>query len=292
MIIIEEKYFSIWISLINNLGMKQYKKLIKYFGAKKNLWNAKKSDILKINGINEKLADLITNKEIKKDILRHYKYMEENSIDIISIEDVRYPDLLRNISSPPLNLYIKGNKDILGNISIGIVGCRDATNYGRKVAFDFAYNLAENKINIVSGLARGIDSYAHLGALKANGITIAVLGNGLDMVYPSENKNLAKDILELNGAIISEFPLGTPPKKENFPRRNRIISGLCNGVLVVEAKKQSGTTITIDFALEQGRDVFVIPGNIYSVNSYGTNDIIKQGGKLVTEWNEIIEEYN
>lgn len=272
--------------------MKQYKKLIKYFGAKKNLWNAKKSDILKINGINEKLADLITNKEIKKDILRHYKYMEENSIDIISIEDVRYPDLLRNISSPPLNLYIKGNKDILGNISIGIVGCRDATNYGRKVAFDFAYNLAENKINIVSGLARGIDSYAHLGALKANGITIAVLGNGLDMVYPSENKNLAKDILELNGAIISEFPLGTPPKKENFPRRNRIISGLCNGVLVVEAKKQSGTTITIDFALEQGRDVFVIPGNIYSVNSYGTNDIIKQGGKLVTEWNEIIEEYN
>lgn len=214
--------------------------------------------------------------------------MKKNNIDIISIEDKQYPNILKEIYDPPICLYIRGNKEILNNKSISIVGCRKATDYGRKVARDFAYNISKQDINIISGLAIGIDSEAHLGAVEANKKTIAVLGNGLDTIYPKENINLSQKILDSGGTIISEYPLGTKPKKENFPARNRIISGMSSGLLVVEAKEKSGTLITVDFALEQGRDVFVIPGNIVSENSVGTNDLIKQGAKLVTDWRECI----
>ena len=215
--------------------------------------------------------------------------MKKNNIDIISIEDKQYPNILKEIYDPPICLYIRGNKEILNNKSISIVGCRKATDYGRKVARDFAYNISKQDINIISGLAIGIDSEAHLGAVEANKKTVAVLGNGLDTIYPKENIILSQKILDSGGAIISEYPLGIKPKKENFPARNRIISGMSNGLLVVEAKEKSGTLITVDFALEQGRDVFVVPGNIVSENSVGTNDLIKQGAKLVTEWRECIE---
>lgn len=215
--------------------------------------------------------------------------MKKNNIDIISIEDKQYPYILKEIYDPPICLYIRGNKEILNNKSISIVGCRKATDYGRKVARDFAYNISKQDINIISGLAIGIDSEAHLGAVEANKKTIAVLGNGLDTIYPKENINLSQKILDSGGTIISEYPLGTKPKKENFPARNRIISGMSNGLLVVEAKEKSGTLITVDFALEQGRNVFVVPGNIVSENSAGTNDLIKQGAKLVTDWRECIE---
>mgnify|MGYP004701831217 CR=1 FL=1 len=214
--------------------------------------------------------------------------MKKNNIDIISIEDKQYPNILKEIYDPPICLYIRGNKEILNNKSISIVGCRKATDYGRKVARDFAYNISKQDINIISGLAIGIDSEAHLGAVEANKKTIAVLGNGLDTIYPKENINLSQKILDSGGTIISEYPLGTKPKKENFPARNRIISGMSNGLLVVEAKEKSGTLITVDFALEQGRDVFVVPGNIVSENSAGTNDLIKQGAKLVTDWRECV----
>lgn len=215
--------------------------------------------------------------------------MKKNNIDIISIEDKQYPNILKEIYDPPICLYIRGNKEILNNKSISIVGCRKATDYGRKVARDFAYNISKQDINIISGLAIGIDSEAHLGAVEANKKTVAVLGNGLDTIYPKENINLSQKILDSGGAIISEYPLGIKPKKENFPARNRIISGMSNRLLVVEAKEKSGTLITVDFALEQGRDVFVVPGNIISENSAGTNDLIKQGAKLVTDWRECIE---
>ena len=214
--------------------------------------------------------------------------MEKNLIDIISIQDREYPQLLKEIYAPPIFLYIKGNKKILNNKSIAIIGCREASNYGLSVANQFAYNLSKQNINIISGLARGIDSEAHLGAIRANKTTIAVLGNGLDTIYPKENNKLVQNILNSGGTIISEYPLGTNPKKENFPARNRIISGMSKGLLVVEAKEKSGTLITVDFALEQGRDVFVIPGNINSKNSFGTNELIKQGAKLVTRWDECI----
>ena len=178
-------------------------------------------------------------------------------------------------------------KEILNNKSIGIVGCRECTDYGKKATKYFAYNLSKENINIVSGLAKGVDSYAHWGTLSTVGKTIAVVGNGLDNVYPVENKELLYRILKKGGSIISEYPLGTRPEKMNFPARNRIISGMSKGVIVIEAKEKSGTLITVDFALEQGRDVYVIPGNINSVNSVGTNELIKQGAKLVTTYDEI-----
>ena len=213
--------------------------------------------------------------------------MQKNNIDILNIRDKQYPKMLKEIYDPPISLYIIGNKKILNNVSIAIVGCREATEYGKKSAKYFAYNLSKNGINIVSGLAKGIDSYSHIGTLQNEGKTIAVIGNGLDMIYPSENIWIAKKIIKTGGAIISEYPLGTKPEKMNFPARNRIISGMSKGIIVVEAKEKSGTLITVDFALEQGRDVYVVPGNINSINSIGTNELIKQGAKMVTTYDEI-----
>lgn len=288
---IEEKKYKVWISLIKNLGIKRYQNLIHFFGSRENLWSASKEQLLKIEGIGEKLSQTISSKQIKKDVLRHLKYLEKHNIDIISIEDKDYPLLLKELSNPPVCLYIIGRKEILNNPSIAIVGCRDCTEYGKDVANKFSYNLSKSGFNVVSGLARGIDTCAHLGAIKAKGKTIAVLGNGIDTIFPKENTKLAEIIIETGGAIISEYPLGTKPDRENFPARNRIVSGLCNGILVVEAKPRSGTMITVNFALDQGRDVFVVPGNIDSVSSMGTNELIKQGAKLVTNYGEVVEEY-
>lgn len=185
-----------------------------------------------------------------------------------------------------------GNKEILNNKNIAIVGCRESSNYGNKNSYNIAYELSKQNINIVSGLAKGIDANAHVGSImaKSNGKTIAVLGNGLDIIYPKENKKIAMEIIKNGGAIISEYSLGTMPEKQNFPLRNRIISGISNGVVVVEAKEKSGTLITVDFALEQGRNVYCVPGNIDSDNSYGTNNLIKQGAKVFTEINDILED--
>ena len=242
-------------------------------------------------GINENIATLLANDLIKKDVKRHLLFMERHKIKIISIQDKLYPTLLKTIYGAPIVIYIRGDEKILNDPCLAIVGCRKASIYGKKVAKDFAYNLSKDGFTIVSGLAKGIDSCAHIGTIEARRKTIAVLGNGLDTIYPKENLKLSEKILEYGGAIISEYPLGTEPKKENFPARNRIISGLSNGILVVEAKEKSGTLITTDFALDQGRDVFVIPGNIDSENSFGTNELIKQGAKLVTNCEEIVEEY-
>ena len=287
---IEEKYYKIWITLIKGIGIKRYINLIKKFKTIKNIFSASVKDLENIQLIDEKLIQNILNPQNKILAKKHLVYMEKNNIDIISIEDVEYPLKLVSIYNPHICLYIKGNKEIFKEKSIGIIGFRECTQYGKEIAQKFSYNLAKNKINIVSGLARGIDSEAHLGATYAKGWTTAVLGNGLDTVYPKENYYLVDKILRNDGAIISEYPIGAKPEKMNFPARNRIISGISDGLLVVEAKKKSGTLITVDFALEQGRDVFLVPGNINSLNSEGTNDLIKQGGRLVTCYEDILEE--
>lgn len=201
-----------------------------------------------------------------------------------------YPQKLNKIYAPPAKLYVLGDETILNKPAIAIIGCRDASSYGKKVAFQFAYELAKRGIVVVSGLARGIDIYSHLGAVKANGKTIAVLGSGFKHIYPAEHKNFCRQILKNGGAIITEYEEHERPAKMHFPARNRIISGLSEGVLVVEAKQKSGTLITVDYALDQGKDVFVVPGNITSDQSYGTNDLLKQGAKLVTNVDEIIQE--
>lgn len=241
--------------------------------------------------------------------------IKTNQIQVIHIKDENYPQLLKQIYNPPKEIYVIGNKEILKEKSIAIVGCRDATEYGKKAAKYFAYKLAKKGIHIISGLAKGVDSYAHIGAITAQSVdnypqtklsnsktvesypqqpelpqigkTIAVFGCGLNTIYPKENIELAKEIIKTGGTIISEYPLGTKPEKNNFPQRNRIISGLSQGVLVIEAKEKSGSLITADFALEQGKEVYAVPGNINSLYSVGTNMLIKQGAKLVTHYSEI-----
>ena len=212
-----------------------------------------------------------------------------SKIQLLSIENPKYPMLLRQIYDPPKFLYVLGNVNILNNLSVAIVGCREASQYGKSCAKYFAYNLAQQEINIVSGLAKGIDSFSHIGAIDTKGKTIAVIGSGLDVIYPKENEILAKQILANGGTIISEYPLGTKPNKNNFPARNRIISGLSRGVIIVEAKEKSGSLITANFALEQGREVFAVPGNINSINSIGTNNLIKDGAIPVCNYSDVLQ---
>ena len=274
--------------MIGGLGYKTYEKLIKKFKNMQGIWNASKEELQSAK-IKTNVIENILDKKIRNIIKKHLNFMRMNDIDIIYIEDKEYPEKLKQIYDPPICLYIKGNKEILNNKSIAIIGCRDYSEYGKYNAIRFSNELAKNKINIVSGLAKGIDSFAHFGAIKAKEKTVAVLGNSLDMIYPSENKKLAEEIIKTGGALISEYALGTKPSKYTFPARNRIISGMSEGVLVIEAKEKSGTLITVDFALEQGREVYAIPGNIYSQNSIGTNEIIKQGAIVVTEVEDMLK---
>ena len=213
-----------------------------------------------------------------------------NIIKKILIEDKEYPQILREIHKPPKAIYAVGDISILNMEAIAIIGSRDCTLYGKEATKYFAYNLAKEGIAIISGLARGIDAEAHIGCLGAGGKTIAVLGSGLDNIYPKENIELCRKIIEKGGCIISEYPVGTKIERWNFVERNRIISGMSKGVLVVEAKEKSGTLNTVDFALEQGRDVYVVPGNINSENSVGTNHLIKQGAKIVVNYRDILQE--
>jgi DNA processing protein len=215
--------------------------------------------------------------------------MQSAGVQAICIEDEKYPQILKEIADAPLVLYIKGSPECLVSPAVAIVGSRRASLYGMGMAQVFAAKLAESGLTVVSGMARGIDTAAHQGAIKAGGVTIAVLGCGLNYVYPPENDLLAKSIFK-TGAVISEFPMETPPASFNFPRRNRIISGLSRGVLVVEAALKSGALITSDFALEQGREVFALPGKIGDSSSQGTNKLIQQGAKLTTSVEDILTE--
>lgn len=211
-------------------------------------------------------------------------------IEEISIKNKEYPNQLKNIYDPPTKLYVLGNKSILNQRNFAIVGSRKATQYGKKVAMQISKELAENGLNVVSGLAIGIDSYAHLGCLqvKGTGKTIAVLGSGLDVIYPKENRKLAEQIINSGGCIISEYPVGSKIEKNNFPQRNRIISGLSEGILVVEASQKSGALITAEFGAEQGREIFAIPGDINREQSEGCNLLIKDGANVVTSSQDII----
>ncbi len=283
---LENKRYWIWLSLIKNLGSKRKLRLLELYKTPEEIYKLTKEELMNINGIGEAIANDIMISKNEEILNYHIKYMKESNINIININEREYPQVLKEIYDPPISLYVKGNIEKLNNKNIGIVGCRECTTYGKKSAEYFAYNLSKQNINIVSGLAKGIDSYAHLGSLNT-GNTIAVLGNGLDIIYPKENLELANEIIKRGGTIISEYPCGTKPDKMKFPARNRIISGISSGIIVIEAKEKSGTLITVDFALEQGRDVFVVPGNINSINSVGTNDLIKQGARLVTTYEDI-----
>lgn len=257
----------IWFSRINKIGAMAQKKLLDKYKNPEIIWNLTEKELQQNKYINRQSIEIILNKEFKKNLKAYEAYMDKNGITMITIEDKVYPDKLKNMYDSPVVLYVKGNYKILNNKAIAIIGSRNCTNYGKQMAQKFAYNLSKQKINIVAGLANGIDTYAHIGTIKAGEKTIAVIGSGLNEIYPYENKKVAEKIIELGGAIISEYVIGTKPEKLNFPARNRIISGLSEGVLVVEAREKSGTFITVDFALDQGKNVYAIPGNINNPTS-------------------------
>lgn len=217
-------------------------------------------------------------------------------IEEISIHSKEYPEQLKNIYDPPQKLYILGNKEILKQKGIAVVGTRNATEYGKRIALEISKDLSLNGINIISGLALGIDTCAHIGNLKAqnssnfNGKTIAVLGSAINEIYPNQNIELAKRIIKTGGCILSEYPIGTKIEKKNFPQRNRIISGLSDGILVVEADEKSGALITANFGLEQGKEIFAIPGDITRGQSRGCNQLIRDGAKITLSSREILEE--
>ena len=252
------KYW-IWLSKIGSLGSIRKQKLLEKFNNPIGIWNAKKEDLLKVEGIGENVAEEILNNKYRIGLDKDIKRMKEENIELISICDKDYPDYLKQIYDKPISLYVKGNKKILNEFSLAIIGCRENSNYGKEVAMAVTKGIVNKKIITISGLARGIDSIAHKETLKQKGKTIAVIGSGLDIIYPSENTNLVKEIIKNDGVIISEYPLGTKPAKIHFPARNRIISAISSGVIVIEAKKKSGTMTTVDFALEQGKNVFSIP---------------------------------
>ncbi|NQT23051.1 MAG: DNA-protecting protein DprA [Candidatus Omnitrophica bacterium] len=220
---------------------------------------------------------------------KEIELIEKLGIKVITIDDKEYPSNLKHIYNPPKVLYVKGKIVPKDHYSIAVVGARKSSTYGRETAARLARELAEKSITVVSGMARGIDTYAHRGALESGGRTIAVLGCGINIIYPPENKSLMEEISK-SGAVISEFPINTPPLRRNFPMRNRIISGLSFGVVVVEAAEKSGSLITASLALEQGREVFSVPGRVDTRLSRGTLALIKEGAKLVENVDDILEE--
>ena len=281
----------IWLSRLEKIGSIKLQNLLNQFKTPKNIWCATKEDLIKVQGIGETLANTILDTKYKENLDKYENYMRKNNIQLITIFDKYYPEKLKQIYDKPIVLYVKGNKEILNNFSLAIIGCRENTKYGEIVARKITEDIVKEGIVTISGLAKGIDSIAHTSTLNAKGKTIAVIGSGLDEIYPKENIELANKIIDKGGIIVSEYIVGTKAQKMNFPARNRIISGMSSGIIVIEANKKSGTMITVDFALEQGKEIFAVPGNITSKNSEGTNELIKQGAKLVTDAQDIIEEY-
>jgi DNA processing protein len=285
-----EEDIQFWLGLtrLEGLGVRGAHKLIEHFSSPRAVYTASLTE-LESCAIPAHVAQAIFAQTGLKEAERELEAAGKAECRLLSFASDDYPPLLRQIPDAPLVLYVRGNAKVLAQHAVAIVGTRHPTAYGTQVAHRLARDLAERQLVIVSGLARGIDSAAHHGALEAKGRSVAVFGSGVDVVYPSENKRLAEKIIE-TGAVVSEFPLGTAPTPENFPIRNRIISGLSLGVMVVEAAEYSGSLITARLAVDQNREVFAVPGNITSAQSFGPNHLIKQGAKLVDQWVDVIEE--
>jgi DNA processing protein len=289
---LSNKEIKYWVgfSLIPGIGRVRLTQLQTYFGNLENAWKASQSE-LKKTGIDSGSIQGIASARPKISLEEEMEKLESYGVKVLTYLDAEYPARLKEIYDFPPLLYMRGSLLPQDEWSLAVVGTRRATVYGRQVAEEIVADLARNKITIVSGLAKGIDSVAHNTALEAGGRSLAIFACGLDSVYPSENANLARKIMQ-QGALISEYPLGTKPKAEHFPRRNRIMSGLSLGTLVIEAGEDSGAMITAQLALEQNREVFAIPGSILSPSSKGTNKLIQEGAKLVSNYRDILEELN
>jgi DNA processing protein len=286
----EVKYW-IGFNLVSGIGPARFKRLLAYFGDPAAAWHASTAELQSAGLDSGSTGSLLAARE-KLDLDEELERVRAEGAHAITWEDERYPPRLLQIHDAPPVLYVKGEIEPRDEWAVAVVGTRSATRYGKQTVDEIAEDLARSGITVVSGLARGIDSLGHRAALRAGGRTIAVLGCGIDVVYPPEHRDLARSVVE-RGALVTEYPLGTKPEAGNFPARNRIISGLSLGTLVVEAGKRSGALITADYALEQGREVFAIPGDVHSRKSEGTNRLIQDGAaKLVISVQDILEELN
>ena len=281
-----------WISLnmTPGVGPRASAKLLEKFGSAENVFHATRRDLESLR-LKPATIESIIKREFHEKAETELENVKKSGGDVLILDDGSYPYLLREIADPPITLYVRGNWQACFEAPcIGVVGSRRCSTYGENAATFLARDLAERGVCIVSGFARGIDSAAHRAAIAGKGKTIAVLGTGINQVYPRENAKLVDQILDNGGAIVSQFPLETPPIPENFPYRNRVISGLSLGVLIVEASERSGSLITARLAMEQNREVFAVPGNISSKNSFGTNYLIKSGAKLAQQWQDVVLE--
>ena len=284
----EEELHWLALRLVPGLGSRTAGKLLERFRTPQAIFRASRSE-LEGAGVSGSVAQSIASGCAFEDAAGQHEKMAQVGATLVALSDPRYPPALREIFDPPILLFARGRVELLQSVTLGVVGTRRPTPYGLAVAERLSADLAHAGLTIASGMARGIDSAAHKGALAAGGNTIAVLGCGADVVYPSENRKLAAEIAA-KGLMVSEFPMGATAFPQNFPIRNRIISGVSAGVLVVEGAQYSGSAITAKLALDQGREVFAVPGNITSKPSWGPNLLIKQGAKLVQDWNDVIAE--
>lgn len=289
-----EKYrYEIWLSVIDGVGAKKYKSLCDYFGSAQRVYeNADKRMLTSVRGLSDALAGKIETAVHDGSLERNLEQLYASDVDVYVVGSDEYPQMLYDIIDSPPVLYSKGCMSLTDiDRSIGIVGTRRCTRYGRRVTEQLSEQLASESVVVISGMARGIDTHAHIGALNGGGFTVAVFGCGVDVIYPPENRRLYEQIMN-SGAIVSEFFPGMQPVAANFPARNRIISALSRGILVVESEKKGGSLITADFALDQGKDVFAVPGNIDIPSSEGCNALIRNGAIPVTCCVDILAEYN
>ena len=277
------------ISLTQGLGPTKSRKLVEHFGSPEAVFRASLTE-LESTGIQAVSAQSIASGKSAELAREEIARAASAEVTLVSMDDPSYPPRLKEIYDPPLILYVRGNPEVLTKPGIAMVGTRHPTPYGSGMAERLGCDLAEQGLVIISGMARGVDTASHRGAISAKGKTVALFGTGVDVIYPKENSRLSEQILALGGALISEFRLGTFAAPQNFPIRNRILSGMSVGVLVVEAAEYSGTRITARCALEQNRDVFAVPGNVTNKNSWGPNTLIKQGAKLVATWEDVWED--
>ena len=279
----------IHFNLIQGVGLKTVQVLRDVFGSAERALRATPNELAKVDGLSPAMREVLIHKPVLYPIERELELIETYGCRVLTLYDDTYPTPLKEIDTPPLILYVRGELTPEDSLSISLVGSRNAKDYGRKVGYRLSYQLAQRGLTVVSGFAKGIDTSAHRGALEAGGRTIAVMGNGLSFVYPATNRALVEKI-EASGALISEFPIEVKPKPRNFPRRNRIISGLTLGTVVVEASNRSGALITARLAGEQGREVFAVPGEIFSELSTGTHRLINDGAKLISTVDDLLNE--
>ena len=277
------------LSLTPGLGPTKARKLAEHFGSTEGVFRASLTE-LESTGIQAVSAQSLATGKSMELAREELARAADAGVTVVSIADATYPPRLKEIYDPPAMLYIRGAAEVLTKPGIAVVGTRHPTPYGSGMAERLACDLAAHGLVIISGMARGVDTASHRGAISAKGKTVAVFGTGVDVIYPKENCRLSEQILAFGGALIAEFPLGTFAAPQNFPIRNRILSGMSAGVLVVEAAEYSGTRITARLALEQNRDVFAVPGNVTNKNSWGPNTLIKQGAKLVATWEDVWED--